>query len=100
VSRRATIYFDPAVHRTLKLRAASADRTVSDIVNEAVRRELGQHAPRPSDGLVEAYKKDLDRSLIRENLRRTPEERVRNLAKLQCFAGELERAGRRLRDDR
>jgi hypothetical protein len=42
----------------------------------------------------------VDRGLIRENLRRTPEERIRNLQALQRFAEELRRAGRRLRDGR
>jgi diadenosine tetraphosphate (Ap4A) HIT family hydrolase len=39
--------------------------------------------------VVEAYKAGVDRSLIRENLRRTVEERLEALAKLQEFAEEL-----------
>jgi len=55
------------------------------------------------DPVIEAYKKDIDVSLIRENLKRTPEERVRNLMALQRAAEEIRRAGketrtRRLRD--
>ncbi len=45
------------------------------------------------DPVIEAYKRDIDRTLLRENLRRTPEERVRELVRLQCFAVELKRAG-------
>jgi len=45
------------------------------------------------DPVVEAYKKDIDRSLVRESLRRTPDERVRALVALQRFAQELRRAG-------
>jgi len=48
----------------------------------------------PRDPVIEAYKKDVDRTLIRENLRRTPEERLRNLFALQRAAEELRRAGR------
>ena len=48
----------------------------------------------PTDPVIEAYKKDLDLTLIRENLKRTPEERIRNLMELQRFAEELQRAGR------
>lgn len=48
----------------------------------------------PTDPVIEAYKKDLDLTLIRENLKRTPEERIRNLMELQRFAEELRRAGR------
>lgn len=51
----------------------------------------------PRDPVIEAYKKDVDRTLIRENLRRTPEERLRNLFALQSAVEELRRAGREAR---
>jgi hypothetical protein len=47
------------------------------------------------DPVIEAYKKDVDRTLIRENLKRTPEERVRNLMALQQAVEELRQAGKR-----
>jgi hypothetical protein len=47
----------------------------------------------PPDPVVEAYKKDIDRTLLRESLRRTPDERLRALMELQKFADELRRAG-------
>ena len=37
LSKRSTIYFDPAIHQALKLKAASIDSSVSEIVDEAVR---------------------------------------------------------------
>jgi hypothetical protein len=46
------------------------------------------------DPVVEAYKKDVDRTLLRENLKLTVEERLRNLMRLQRFAEEMRRAGR------
>ena len=49
------------------------------------------------DPVIEAYKKDIDRTLIRENLKRTPEERLVQLMKLQEFAEELRAAGQRSR---
>jgi hypothetical protein len=49
------------------------------------------------DPVIEAYKEDVDRTLLRENLRRTPEERLDNLMELQRFAQELRRAGREAR---
>lgn len=52
------------------------------------------------DPLIEAYKKDLDRSLLRENLRRTPEERLLDLVALQRLAAEARRAGLALRRSR
>ena len=51
----------------------------------------------PPDPVIDAYMKDVDRTLIRENLRRTPEERARNLMALQRAAEELWRAGREAR---
>jgi antitoxin (DNA-binding transcriptional repressor) of toxin-antitoxin stability system len=41
---------------------------------------------------IERYKLDVDRTLIRENLRRTPEQRLQGLQSLQNFADELRRA--------
>ncbi len=49
--------------------------------------------PLPADPVIEAYKKDIDRTLIRENLRLTPEERLLKLHRLQRFAEEIRRAG-------
>ena len=43
-SKRATIYFDADVHRALRLRAAACDRSISDMVNEAVRMTLAEDA--------------------------------------------------------
>lgn len=53
--------------------------------------------PFDPDPVIEAYKKDIDRTLIRENLKRTAEERFIQLMKLQAFAEELQAAGRRSR---
>ena len=49
------------------------------------------------DPVVEAYKKDIDRTLIRENLKLTVEERFLKSMELQRFAEELRRAGREAR---
>lgn len=48
-----------------------------------------------SDPVIEAYKRDVDRSLIRESLKRSVEERLEALMQLQRFAAELREAGRR-----
>jgi hypothetical protein len=49
------------------------------------------------DPVVEAYKKDIDRTLIRENLKLTVEERFVKAMALMRFAEELRRAGREAR---
>ena len=50
--------------------------------------------PLEKDPVIEAYKRDIDRSLLRENLRLSVTERFEKLAALQRFAEELRRAGR------
>lgn len=40
--KRATVYFDPEVHKALRLRAAANDQSISDMVNEAVRASLAE----------------------------------------------------------
>ncbi len=37
---RSTIYFEPDLHRALRLKAAHTRRSISDLVNEAVRQAL------------------------------------------------------------
>ena len=44
--------------------------------------------------MIEAYRKDIDRTLICENLKLTPEQRLLQLMTLQEFADELRRASR------
>jgi hypothetical protein len=46
----------------------------------------------PPDPVIEAYKKDIDRTLIRENLKLTFEQRLANLESLQKFAIEIRQA--------
>ena len=43
-AKRATVYFDPIVHNTLKLKAFETSRSISDLVNEAVREALAEDA--------------------------------------------------------
>jgi hypothetical protein len=49
------------------------------------------------DPVVEALRKNVDKTLIRKNLALTPEERLKQLMELQRFAEELRRAGREAR---
>ena len=46
-----------------------------------------------ADPVIEAYKRDVDRTLLRQNLRRSVTERVENLIALQRLAEEARRAG-------
>jgi hypothetical protein len=51
--------------------------------------------PFERDPVIEAYKKDVDRTLLRANLRKTVTERIEALMELQRLADEAQRAGRK-----
>jgi hypothetical protein len=42
--KRATVYFESDVHRALRLKAAALDRSISDMVNVAVKAALAEDA--------------------------------------------------------
>lgn len=42
--RRSTIYLDPELHRALRIKAAETDRSISDLVSDAVRSALAEDA--------------------------------------------------------
>jgi len=54
--------------------------------------------PLEPNPVIEVYKRDVDVSLILENLKLTPHERLEKLVELQEFAEELRQAGQRPRD--
>ncbi len=43
-AKRATVYFNPALHRALRLKAAESDVSLSELVNDAVKRSLAEDA--------------------------------------------------------
>jgi hypothetical protein len=51
--------------------------------------------PFEPDPVIEAYKKDVDRTLIRENLKLTPQQRLDNLVAVQTFVHDLRSAMQR-----
>ena len=69
--KRATIYLDPDLHKALRLKAVETSRSITDLVNEAVREALSEdaedlaafdkrkHEPLVSyDAMVKRLKKD------------------------------------------
>jgi len=40
LTKRSTIYLDPDLHKALRLKAAETERSISDLVNEAVKNVL------------------------------------------------------------
>lgn len=64
-------------------------------MSEALSRNIG----RSPDPVIEAYKKDVDRTLIRENLKKSHEERVLALEAMLEVVYEVRRAGKALRGE-
>jgi hypothetical protein len=48
------------------------------------------------DPVIEVYKKDVDRGLLRENMKLTAQERLENFAAFMNFASQMRDAGRLL----
>ncbi len=59
LAKRATIYFDPIIHKTLKIKSIETSRSLSEIVNSAVRNALAEDAED-----IEAFEERADESLI------------------------------------
>jgi hypothetical protein len=62
--KRATVYFEPYLHRALRLKAAETDRSVSELVNEAVREALAEDA----DDLAAFEARDKEPELMFEDV--------------------------------
>lgn len=43
-TKRATVYFDPAIHKALKLKSIETSKSISDLVNMAVKESLAEDA--------------------------------------------------------
>ena len=69
--KRATIYFDPGLHRALRVKAAETDRSVSDLVNEAVRSSLAEDAEDLASFEERAIEPDLSFADVVKDLKRS-----------------------------
>ena len=72
-SKRATIYFNPSVHHALRLKAAATNRSISDMVNDAVALSLAEDA----DDLAAVDERKAERSISFESLVRDLRKRGR-----------------------
>jgi hypothetical protein len=70
-AKRATIYFEPDLHKALRLKSVETNQSLSELVNEAVRQALAEDAedlaafeeraeepPIPYDEMVMRLRKD------------------------------------------
>ncbi|OGI39805.1 MAG: CopG family transcriptional regulator [Candidatus Muproteobacteria bacterium RBG_16_64_10] len=70
-AKRATVYLDAELHRALRLKAAVGDRSISDIVNQAVKLALSEDAEDLAAFRMRAKEKDRDfEQVVRELKRR------------------------------
>lgn len=69
-TKRATVYFDQDLHRALRLKAAEVDRSVSDLVNEAVKLTLAEDAEDLAAFELRAKEPDLPFESVVQDLRR------------------------------
>ncbi len=44
LTKRSTVYLEPALHRALRLKSIETSRSLSDLLNDAVRSELAEDA--------------------------------------------------------
>ncbi len=69
--KRATVYFDPDLHRALRLKAAETDRSICELVNEAVKLSLAEDAEDLAAFAERASEPDLAFEEVLEDLRRS-----------------------------
>ena len=81
-------------------RGAAAPRGEQPAASAPASRLAPRETEFEPDPVVEAYKRHVDRTLLRQNLRRSVTERVANLIALQRLAAEALRAGRARKRDR
>ena len=69
-TKRATVYFDPELHRALRLEAAATEQSVSEIVNDAVRMALAEDAADIKAFVKRRREPDLDLEEVVNGMRR------------------------------
>ena len=68
--KRSTIYFEPEIHRALRLKAAATDRSISDMVNDAVKLALAEDAEDLAAFDERAHERSVDFEAVVRSLRR------------------------------
>jgi len=69
-ARRATVYLDADLHRALRVKAAETDKSISDLVNAAVRLHLAEDAEDLAAYRTRAKEPNLDLEKVLRDLRR------------------------------
>ena len=69
-ARRATVYLDADLHRALRIKAAETDKSISDLINAAVRLNLAEDAEDLAAYRTRAKEPNLDLEKVLRDLRR------------------------------
>ena len=78
LSKRATVYFDPDIHKALKIKAAETSRSLSDLIDDAIRLGLAedeedlQSFKDPSKEKSVSFKREATRYAISGEIRGAP----------------------------
>jgi hypothetical protein len=70
MSKRATVYFEPDLHRALRLKAVEGDASISEIVNAVVRRSLAEDADDLAAFEARAQEPALDFAALLKDMRK------------------------------
>ena len=68
--KRATVYFDPDIHRALRVKAAETDKSISELVNEAVKLRLAEDAEDLAAFVERAHEPNLPFEDVLEDLKK------------------------------
>jgi plasmid stability protein len=70
LSKRATVYLEPDLHRALRMKAAETDKSMSDLVNAALRQTLAEDADDLASFRARSKEPNLDFETVVRDLRR------------------------------
>ena len=69
-ARRATVYLDPDLHKALRIKAAETEKSISNLVNDAIRQNLADDAEDLAAYRARAKEPGLDLEKALKDLRR------------------------------
>ena len=69
-AKRATVYLDPDLHRAVRVKAAETERSVSELLNEALRQSLAEDAEDLEAARSRSMEPNLDFERVLKDLRR------------------------------
>ena len=94
-SRKATVYFDPALHDALRERAAAGDHSVSSLVNDAVRAFLdGPSAEPEATSAPEAAAPTADAPKAKKNAKKGDGKKPEKTVPFKRFVKKLKARGK------